>query len=41
MVMKPVVEPKLEVGKIAPIKYPQFIEKFEKALKELVKNFAK
>ncbi len=25
VVMKPFVEPKLEVGKIAPIKYPQFI----------------
>ena len=41
MAMKPLVEPKLEIGKITPLKFPQFIEKFEKALKELVKNFAK
>ncbi len=25
MTMKPLVEPKLEVGKITPLKYPQFI----------------
>ena len=29
------------MGKITPLKFPQFIDKFEKAMKELVKNFAK